>query len=205
MTHATKIAALLVLLIAMPAHAGRGGGYGGGGGHGGGQWHGGGHGHGGGSWHGHGHGHFHGGWGPSIFIGGYWDPFWPGYYPYPYYYGYPYPYPYSYPYYPPAAETDDRYARDQAREPPPAEAPAQSALPASYGLIQIRGVPNGAQIDLDDRFWLEARDIDDKWMAISEGRHAITVRVDGSDPVTREVEMRPGAKQVIKFGPFRRG
>jgi hypothetical protein len=201
MIRATKVAVLLVLLIALPVHAGRGG-------HGGGR--GGGHGHGGG-WHGHGHhghghhghGHFHGSfWGPSVAIGGYWDPFWPRYYPYPYYY--PYPAPYPYPVYPPPAETDDRYAREEERQRPRSGSSEERTRPASYGLIQVRGVPDGAQIDLDDEFWLEARDLDNAWMAISEGRHSITVRVDGNEPVKREVEMRAGAKQIVKFGPFRK-
>jgi hypothetical protein len=204
MTHTTKVAVLLVLLIALPAHAGRGG-YGGGGGRGGGHGHGG-WGHGGG-WHGHGHGHFHGGfYGPSIFIGGYWDPFWPRYYSYPYYYPYyPYPGPYSYPAYPPSAETDDRYARDEERDPPRNDASAEDARRATYGLMQFRGIPDGAQIDLDDRFWLDAQGLDQRWLAIPDGRHTITVRVDGNDPVTRDIEVRAGAKQVIKFGPFRKG
>jgi hypothetical protein len=182
MIRATKVAALLVLLIAVPAYAGRGG-----------------HGHG----HHHGHGHFHGGFhGPSIFIGGYWNPFWPRYYPYPYYY--PYPAPYPYPVYAPPSDADDRYARSEEREPRRSESSAADARRATYGLMQIRGVPDGAEIDLDDRFWLDAQELDNRWLAVPEGRHTITVRVEGNDPVTRDIEVRAGAKQVTKFGPFRK-
>ncbi len=180
----TTVAALLVLLVVAPVEADRGG-----------------HGRG----HGHGHGHFHGGSsGPRthIFIGGFWDPFWPRYYPYPYYY--PYPVPYPYPVYPPPDDPDRRYARDEEREPPRGETSTGDARRATYGLIQIRGVPNGAEIDLDDRFWLEAQELDNRWLAVPEGKHTITVRLEGNAPITRDIEARAGAKQVTKFGPFRK-
>jgi hypothetical protein len=40
--------------------------------------------------------------------------------------------------------------------------------------MQFRGIPDGAQIDLDDRFWLDAQGLDQRWLAIPDGRHTIT-------------------------------
>jgi hypothetical protein len=194
MMRVTTIAALLTVLVAAPVGADRGfRGHGGGG-------------------HFRG-GHFHGGGfrGPSIFIGGGigWDPFWPNYYAYPYYpYAYPYPVPvpepYPYPVSPPPQADDRRYTRDDDYEPPRNDAPEEDARRATYGLLEIRGVPNGADVDLDDRFWLKAESLDNRWLAVPEGQHTITVRVEGNEPASRDIEMRAGAKQVINFGPFRK-
>jgi hypothetical protein len=187
----TTVAALLILLVAAPVGADRGSG---------------GHGGRGGGWHGHDGGHFHGGFhGPraSIFIGGFWDPFWPRYYAYPYYY--PYPVPYPYPVYPPPPPDDRGYARDEDSEPPPrAETSPDDGERATYGLIQLRGVPDGADVDLDGRFWLRAQALDNRWLAVPQGQHTIAARVEGDESQPRDIEIRAGAKQVLKFGPFRK-
>jgi hypothetical protein len=174
----------VVLVLAVPAVArARGGGFGH---HG--AYHGQGH-------HGgfHGRGHSRGG----VFIGGsvFFDPFFP--YWYPYAVPYPvYPYPaYSYPAPPP----DDEPA-DDAEETQDAE----DTTRASYGLVQLRGIPDGASVDLDGRFWLTADSLDDRWLALPAGTHTIAVRVRGAEPVERRIELKPGTSQVARFGPFPR-
>jgi len=199
---------LLVIVVALAL--GLGGGvaraamHGGGGSHGGG-FHGRGGGHGGG-WGGHGHGH-----GPHVFIDGgfffgspyYWgyDPFFyggPGYYPYPPAYAYPYPY-----YYPPE--------EPETEPPPPPEeqeqggasqpqAPGEGSR-ASYGLVQLRSVPDGASVDLDGRFWLTAKQLDARWLGLPEGPHTITVRKRNTAPATRQVAVDAGTTRAIDFGP----
>jgi hypothetical protein len=180
----------------------RGGGRGGGGGGGKGGWHGGGK----GGWHGGGHhGHHHHGGSSFFFYGSYgpwWYPGWGWYRPY-YYPYYPYYYPY-YPYYPaytyppsappwrPSADDDDY---DDTR----AQAPPADVEPASYGLIRLQGVRDGASVELDGRFWLTARDLDDRWMALPKGEHRITVRVNGGEPMERTIHIVPGRTHVLRF------
>jgi hypothetical protein len=136
-----------------------------------------------------------------VFIDGgfFFDPFFPYYYPYPYYAPYPvYPYPppddegWSEP--PPEAEGEPR-----AESEPPAREEAERA---SYGLVQLRGVPDGAAVDLDGRFWLKADGLDQRWLAVPHGEHTVAVRVRGSQPVERRVEVKPGKTSVVRFGPF---
>lgn len=190
MTRIISVTALLLVLLVAPAGAdrGRGGGW---------------HGHGGGGWHGHGGWHGGGFYGPRarVFIGSsfYWDPFWPGYYPY----YYPYPAPYAYPVSPPPPPRDRDYARDDDDR-DDYEPPQEDTERASYGLIQLRGIPDGADVDLDRRPWLRASALDNRWLAVPEGNHSITVRIGGDEPQTRDIEARAGAKHVLKFGPFRR-
>ena len=185
------LALTLLTALAAPAGAARGG-------HGGGM-------HGGG-FHG-GHGGFHGGFhhrgGSHVFVGGsvFFDPFWYGY---PYYY-YPYPYypyyPYDYPDYPPP----DEEASAEGEQPEAEAAPAPAPRIATYGLVQLRGVPDGAAVDLDGRFWLTAGGLDDRWLALPEGSHTITVRVGKETPLQRTVDVKPGASTVVRFPSSRRG
>jgi hypothetical protein len=189
----------LVLAVSLPAAAaqGRGGGGGrqlsfpshGGARHG---WHGGG-------WHGGGHHHgsdffFFGSFGPS------WYPGWP-YRPYFYpYYAYSwYPYPYPYPPVPYRVYADDDDERDVPEESPP---PADTE-PASYGLIRLDGVPDGAAVELDGRLWLTADDLDERWMALPKGDHRIAVTVGDARPVVRTIRIVPGRTHVLKFDPRR--
>jgi hypothetical protein len=186
-------AALAVLLVlggtGGVAGAARGGGGGGGGHHGGGfggRGFGHGLGHGGGFHHGH-HGFHHG---PHVFIdGGFffgfplygaYDPFYadPYYYPYP-----PYP-PDDGPDYGPPPEPDDETTAEE---------------PATYGLVQIRDVPDGAALDLDGRFWLTASGLDDRWLALPAGRHTIAVRPKDGAAATFDVDVEPGGRQTIDF------
>jgi hypothetical protein len=144
-----------------------------------------------------------------FFIGGsvFFDPFF-----FPYYYPYYVPYPYPAYDYPPPPEDYEWGA------PPPEEAPgaeeerrAEAAPPgneeetqrASYGLVQLRGIPDGASVDLDGRFWLTAQKLDERWLAMPRGEHTLAVRVRGFDPVERSVDVKPGKNQVVRFGPFR--
>ena len=207
---------------------GMGGGHGGGmgmsGGHGGGWGHGG--------WGGWGHG-WHGNhvfFGPRFIGGGgflFGSPFFWG----PYYWGYPYygypPYwypPYdenvpSYPSYPPTA---GQGAPDQSAVPPAAgtyqgygtapppdqgyvaESPeAASDDYSSYGLIQLRGVPDGASVDLDGRRWLDGRNLGDRWLALPAGTHTISVRAEGYETFERSIDVTPGRNQVVRNGPLR--
>src|SRR5207245_1569273 len=112
-----------------------------------------------------------------VFIDGgfFFDPFFPYFYSYPYPYPYYAPYPYPYPppgdggwgEPPPEAESEPR-----AENAPPSR---EEAEPASYGLVQLRGVPDGAAVDLDGRFWLTAERLDERWLAVPYGKHT---RVD---------------------------
>jgi len=135
-----------------------------------------------------------------VFIDGgfFFDPFFPYYYPYPYYAPYPYPYPppddegWGEP--PPEAESEPR-----AENTPPSR---EEAAPASYGLVQLRGVPDGAAVDLDGRFWLTAERLDQRWLAVPYGEHTLVVHARGSQPVEQRVEVKPGKTSVVHFGPF---
>jgi len=156
----------------------------------------------------HGGGFHHGFGGPRVFIGGafggwpypYAYPYAP--YPYPYYAPYPYPYPYPYSY-PPPPPDDSTWSA-----PPPAQeqgGEAESAAPdATYGLVQLHGVPDGAQIDLDGRFWLTAGDLDHRWLALPQGRHELRIRVGDANPVERRIDVAPGKTQVVRVGPLPR-
>jgi len=168
---------------------------------------------GGGGWHGpvgHPGSGFHRGpffhrpfFGTSVFIGGFWDPFfYPGFYPYVV------PYPvYAYPGGPAGwgeAPTEEA--------PPPGEgeeaeaetenAPSDESQRATYGLVQLRGVPDGASVDLNGRFWLSANDLDHRWLALPEGEHTLAIRVGRGEPVVRRIAVTPGKSQVLRFGPF---
>jgi hypothetical protein len=159
---------------------------------------------------GRGPGFHHGFHGPRtrFFVGGsvFFDPFFYDPFYYPYYVPYPYP---AYMYPPPAD-----YAWSA---PPPGEAPgeeeqsqggesseAEDAARATYGLVQLRGVPDGASVDLDGRFWLTASGLDNRWLALPRGQHTVTVRVRGSRPVDRRIDVAEGRNHVVRFGPFPR-
>ncbi|HYV56530.1 MAG TPA: hypothetical protein VE911_03250, partial [Candidatus Nitrosopolaris sp.] len=173
----------------------------------GGGWHGGG-------WHG---GHFHHGFGGGFFFG--FSPFVaPYYYPYPYYsypyYSYPYPY-YSdaYPYYPyPPPPYAYQSEGSEAGAPPGEEAQAptqeneaEAARQANYGLVQLRGVADGADVDLDGRFWLRAQELDTRWLALPRGSHTLVVHVEGAEPIERRIQVESGKTQVVRFSaPARR-
>ena len=143
-----------------------------------------------------------------FFIDGgfFFDPFFPYYYPYPYYAPYPYPYP------PPDDEGWGEPPPEAGSEPPPeagSEPRAENAPPsreeaehASYGLVQLRGVPDGAAVDLDGRFWLTAERLDERWLAVPYGEHTLVVHARGSRPVEQRVEVKPGKTSVVRFGPF---
>ena len=152
----------------------------------------------------------------------------PYYYPYGYGYGYPYAYPYYYPYPgadygdatpPPYASSPEASAPPSGEAPPPGEAlppgegpPSGEAPPpqaeaegippvdlSTYGLIQIQGVPEGAKIDLDDRFWLEgSRELDHRWLALPSGTHTIDIRATGYESSERRVDITAGDRKVLK-------
>jgi hypothetical protein len=87
--------------------------------------------------------------------------------------------------------------------PPPSSSESTSGdtagARASYGLVQLRGIPDGAAIDLDGRFWLTARDLDERWLALPKGEHTLSVRVGENDPIVRQVDVRSGKTQVVRF------
>lgn len=145
----------------------------------------------------------HHGWGgPHVFFGGVFAP-----YPYPYPYPYYAPYPvYAYPPPPTAPPPGDPGWGTPSQEPERAPGDAESSGPpdATYGLVQLRGIPDGASIDLDGRFWLRASDLDRRWLALPDGRHRITVHVGEARPVDRVLEVAPGKSQVVRLGPFAR-
>lgn len=138
------------------------------------------------------------------FTGGiFWDPFF-----YPYYYPYYVPYPYPVYAYPPEPEEPGwgSAPAPEAEEGPRAEsgpATREDALRASYGLVQMRGVPDGASVELDGRFWLIAEKLDQRWLAVPYGEHTLRVQVRGAAPVERRITVASGKNQVVRFGPFR--
>jgi len=81
----------------------------------------------------------------------------------------------------------------------PSQEPPDDEEPASYGLVQLRGVPDGAEVDLDGRLWLRAQGLAQRWVALPEGKHTLTVRATGVTPVERRVDVFPGKQQVIRF------
>jgi hypothetical protein len=177
-----RAAALLLaaaLLASGPAIAGGGHGGGhGGGGHG----HGGHHGWGGG-WH---HG-FNSGFGATFVYGPwFWDP-----------YFFPYAPAYYYPTYVPPP--DDVDVPDAAPTGWSTEGDAENPLDASYGLIQLQGVPDGASVELDGRYWMGAARLGERWLALPRGRHTLTVR--GTDGATQErlLDVAPGTTVVVQF------
>jgi len=134
-----------------------------------------------------------------FFIDGgfFFDPFF-----FPYYYPYYAPYPVE-PYLPDdegwSEPPPEAGSEPRAESQPPAREEAERA---SYGLVQLRGVPDGAAVDLDGRFWLKADGLDQRWLAVPHGEHTLAVRVRGSQPVERRVEVKPGKTSVVRFGPF---
>lgn len=150
-----------------------------------------------GRWHGghyprhHGHAfHRHG---PSVFLGF-------GYYPY----AVPYYYPYPYVIYPPPSPPPPGggWGGPPPEEQPPEgrpEEPSGDEERATYGLVQLHGVPDGADVDLDGRFWLRARDLDQRWLALPEGTHTLVVRVQEGAPLERRVDVAAGRMQVVRF------
>jgi len=147
--------------------------------------------------HGHPHSHVFFGFGFPFFA----DPFF-----YPYYVPYP---AYAYP--PPPPPEEPGY-EEPSTEAPGAEAPpveeeqpeAEDAERASYGLVQLKGVPEGASVDLDGRFWLKAERLESRWLALPRGPHTLTVHVEGHEPAERRVDVESGKTQVVRFGPFER-
>jgi hypothetical protein len=154
---------------------------------------------------------------PSFFFGA----GWPYYYGYPYYYPYSYPYPYyGYPttYPPPAAYPSQQYPRDQQYSPdagappppdtgaaPPPDEPEGAVPPASgssYGFVQLRSVPEDATVDLDGRFWVDARQLDERWLPVAPGLHTITVRPRDGAPLDRRVDVSAGGSQVVSMDSF---
>ena len=130
-----------------------------------------------------------------VIIGGghVWNPFW-----YPPYY--PYPYLVPYPVYAPPPPPDDT-GRDTSEREEEADTDADRA---SYGLVQLREVPDGAAVDLDGRFWLRAERLGERWLALPRGPHTIVVHVRGERPVERRVEIEAGENHVVQFAPARR-
>jgi len=160
------------------------------------------------------------------------DPFVYPYYGYAYppayapgYYGYPPTYaPGAYPTYsdpnssepsypdypPPGYEGEPDSAPDTEATPPPqyvpppgAEAAPSDDYGSSYGLVQLLEVPDGATVDLDQRPWVDARGLSDRWLALPAGMHSLTVRAAGYAPAERRVDIASGRPQVVKIGPLR--
>jgi hypothetical protein len=171
----------------------------------------------GGHWGGGHWGGFHGGTrvvvGGGFFFGPFGYPYYPYAYPYGYGYGYPYGgYPYGYPgYYPPAYYPPPPPPYDAGSAPPPESSPPaeqgstteqptpEDARRADYGLVSLRGVPDGAAVDLDGRFWLTAEALDQRWLALPRGTHTLTVRVGSGLPIERRVQVKSGVSQVVRF------
>ena len=68
------------------------------------------------------------------------------------------------------------------------------------GCVQLSGVPDGATVELDGRFWLYAQQLGQRWLAVSDGRHTISVHAGGAGPVERVVDVESGKNLVVDFG-----
>ena len=154
--------------------------------------------------------------GGSFFVDPFFWPSYPYYAPYPYYYGSYYGYPSAPPPYDGgdyASGAPDDDDSDAEAPPPDQNVPDQDAKQetpdeadrANYGLIQLKGLPNGTAIDLDGRFWLKALNLDKRWLAVPHGKHTITAYVSGGEPSERRVDIGAGKNQVVKFGPYPHG
>jgi hypothetical protein len=186
-----------------------------------------------GGWGHGGWGGSHAGWwghrvfvGPRFIVGGFL--FGSPLYPWPYYWGYPYgsyPYPYgAYGYFPPYDENVPDYPPPSAQTLPPDQSgipPTSDVTPppdqgyvadqaeaagddySSYGLIQLRGVPDGATVDLDGRRWLDGRNLASRWLALPAGLHTIAVRADGYETFEQRIDVAAGRNQVVRIGPLR--
>ena len=75
---------------------------------------------------------------------------------------------------------------------------------SSSGLVQLRGVPDGPDGELDGRFWVRTRQLDQRWLALREGAHRVRVRVDGKEPVECGIQIAAGTSQVIRVVPLPR-
>ena len=132
------------------------------------------------------------------------DPFF--YYPYAYPYYAPYPgYGYEYPPPPPPEEPgyeagqEPQYGAQSEAPPEESQPTPEDAERASYGLVQLRGVPDGASVDLDGRFWMKAERLENRWVALPRGPHTITVHVEGREPAEQQVDVEPGKTRVVRF------
>jgi hypothetical protein len=114
--------------------------------------------------------------------------------PPPYWY-WPYPPPPEDPAPPDRPPPRERRAREPIEE-------DEDPLRASYGLLQLRGVPDGAAVDLDGRFWMTAASLERRWLAVPHGEHAITVYVEGKKPLERRVVVAAGRTHVVRVGPY---
>ncbi len=86
---------------------------------------------------------------------------------------------------------------------PEAEAPPPDDYGSTYGLVQLREVPDGATVDLDQHPWVDGRGLDDRWLALPAGMHSITVRAAGYAPAERRLDVASGRPQVVHIGPMR--
>ncbi len=119
----------------------------------------------------------------------------------PYFWDYPVYVPYPAPYYyagpPPGSDWEDQ---DDSSPPPPSRRePPADPLDASYGLVQLRDVPDGADVDLDGRFWMKAAKLSQRWLALPRGPHTIVVRPKRGQPIERRMEVTPGTVLTITF------
>jgi hypothetical protein len=149
----------------------------------------------GGGWYGGWHGRFGFYAFPLVY-----DPFYSPAYPYDPYY--PYDPTYAYPDYPSSESPPPQTEEQQGTSEPGgeyAEAAPESPLDASYGLVQLRGVPDGTAVNLDGKFWLKAEDLGARWLALPRGTHTLTVRKSGATPAERQVTVEPGKTRVVQF------
>ena len=70
-------------------------------------------------------------------------------------------------------------------------------------MIQLRGVPDGATVDLDGRRWIDGRNLTDRWLALPAGPHTISVHAAGYDTFEQRIDVTPGRNQVVRIGPLR--
>jgi len=160
-------------------------------------------------------GPYHGGpyYGPGRYYGashyyggyGYYHPYVVGYAPYyPYYYPYRpgftvgfylgFGYPYAYPYYP------YPYGAYGYPLPPPGYVSAQPGY--SYGGVRIQGAPLNAQVFADGYYIGVVDDFDGptQHMNLQSGDHSIEIRPANQQPLTMQVNVRPGQTVTYHAG-----
>jgi hypothetical protein len=109
----------------------------------------------------------------------------------------PYPVPYPYPAYVYPPPPPPAYWTPEAAQAETERRVEEDAQQASYGLVQIQGVPDGAQVDLDGAFWMYAAQLDARWLALPRGSHRLTIYPSGRKPIERKIDVVPGATLVV--------
>jgi PEGA domain len=67
------------------------------------------------------------------------------------------------------------------------------------GLLKIACTAPGAVVYVDDRPWGSARDLGERGLEVSEGRHRLEIRADGYFSVTRDLVVARGERLDLRI------